>query len=86
MVIYIVNVRKGKTPYHLEFDVYNGELNRNRKYYIEYTGTELIHNMCLTDEIEEALKESLNEDFGFAPFDIDKAKRIIGKSKTYVYR
>ena len=37
------------------------------------------------DEIEE-LRTMLCDDFGYAPFDVEKAKRILGEGKDYVLK
>lgn len=86
MVIKIIDVKKGRTPYQLKFSVRNGELDINKTFSIDYTGTEISHNMSITELIEERLKDDLNDSFGFGPFDINKAKSVVSDGVSYVYR
>ena len=58
----------------------------NKIFSIDYTGTEIIHNMSLTELVEERLKEDLNDSFGFGPFDINRAKSVVSSGVSYVYR
>lgn len=84
IVIRLISVESGKNKNWLTFEAFAGALDRNRKYTISFCGTELEHSLSLTDcEIEE-LERKLGDDFGYPPFDIEKAKRILGKGKDYV--
>ena len=86
MVIKIVDAKKGSTPYRIEFSVINGELDNNRTFKVEYTGTEIFHNMSLTEALEKQFKEDLNKSFGFGPFDIDRAKSVVKAGASFEYR
>ena len=86
MVIRLISVDRGKTENWLSFKCYNGQLDLNREFYIDYCGSEIHHNMSLPEDIEDRLKESLNDDFGYSPFDMDKVRKTLEKHRDYVYR
>lgn len=81
--IWIRSASKGKSDNWLVFSVYVSHLDVNKKYRIEFCGTELISSLPLTDEQVDRLKGKMVQDFGYAPYNIDKAKRIIGEGRSY---
>jgi len=42
--------------------------------------------MSLTKDIENRLKKSLNDDFGYSPFDMGEVRKALEKHRGYVYR
>ena len=86
MVIRLIDVTYGRNNHWLHFVCTNGESDVNRRFYIDYSGTDLLHNMSLADETENSLKTKLNDDFGFVPFKIEAAKRVLKTHKGYIFR
>lgn len=84
IVVDIISVRKGKTQNWLEFTAYVGALDRNRKYQIEFCGTELHPSFYLSETQLEALRDMLIQDFGFGPYKIDVAQAKVKELKGYV--
>lgn len=82
-VVYVTEVKMGKNKNWLVFGVYAGAFDKNRKYTINYCGTELEHSLSFTDQQSEQLREKLRADFGYPPFDLKKAKRTLGEGKEY---
>lgn len=82
-VVRLISVKQGKTKNWIEFEAYAGALDYNRIFKIEFCGTEIKHGLSLTDEQLEQLKDKICADFGYAPFDLKKAKQILGKGKDY---
>lgn len=83
IVVDMISVRKGKTENWLVFTAYVGALDRHKKYQIEFCGTELLPSFYLNDDQLETLREMLIEDFGFGPYDLDKAKATLKRLKSY---
>ena len=83
IVVFIRDVKKGKSNNWLVFEAYVGFFDVNRVYKIDFSGIDLDSSIPLTDEENESLKELLIKDFGYAPYDTDKAKKIIGDGKSY---
>lgn len=83
MVVNLVSVSKGKSENWLIFQAYVGELDRNRKYKLEFCGTELHDALSITDKMREKLREKIREDFGSAPYNIEEAKEKIKELKGY---
>ena len=84
LVIKIENVKLGKNKNWLDFQVMVGALDQNRRYTINYCGTELHHGLSLKDEEMEIFRGYLCSDFGFPPFDIQKVKKNLGNGKSYI--
>ena len=84
IIIRLISVKPGKNKYWLTFEAYAGALDRNQKYTLEFCGTELEHNLSLTESEIEELKRKISEDFGYPPFNVDETKSILGHGKDYV--
>lgn len=82
-MISIQDVELGKNGCWLKFHAYVGRYDVNKKYEIDYCGTGISSDIPLTDEQKEMFRSQLNKDFGYAPFDIVKAKRILGDGRQY---
>ena len=81
--IYVFSVTIGKNNNWLRFSAFVRRFDVNRKYYIDYCGTELAHSIPLTDEGANMFRNMLKKDFGYPPFDIRKCRAILGKGKDY---
>ena len=86
--IFIQNVKKGKTNNWLIFEAVVGFFffDVNRVYTIDFCGTDIDSSIPSTDEQNESLKEQLIQDFGYAPYDINKANSIVKNGKKYVIK
>lgn len=82
-VVHLISVEQGKNKNWLEFQAYVGVLNRNQTYTITFNGTDLDHGLALPEQQLEQLKEQMCNDFGYAPFDLEEAKRTLGSGKGY---
>lgn len=83
MVVTLVDVSEGKTKNWLIFHAYVGELDRNKKFKLEFCGTDLDHNLSITDEMSEQLRQCIRDDFGSAPYNIKEAKKILKTHYSY---
>ncbi len=83
IVIHLMSVKPGKNKNWVTFEAYVGALDRNRKYTIDFCGTEMHHGLSLTDDEIEELKQRIGKDFGYPPFNIENMKKILGKGKSY---
>lgn len=83
-IIWIKQVNKGENEYWLHFDAYVDRFDKNKLYGIEYCGTEASSSIPLTSEQSMKFVEMLSEDFGYAPFNVEKARLIIGSGKEYI--
>lgn len=83
MVVSLISVSKGKNSNWLIFQAYVGELDRNRKFNLEFCGTELHDTLGMTEKMHEKLREKIREDFGSAPYNIEEAKKELGEIKAY---
>lgn len=86
IVAFLKNVKKGKTKNWLTFEINIGRFDVNKQYTVNFCGTDMDSCIPLTDEQEVRLKELLVEDFGYAPYDIEGAKKILGNGKQYVIK
>ena len=84
IVIRLISVKPGKNKYWLTFESYAGALDRNKKYTFDFCGTEMEHSLSLTDSELCELRRMICDDFGYPPFDIEKAKSILGSGKDYI--
>ena len=82
--ISIQSVNHGKNKNWIELEALVGFFDKNRLYKIEFCGTELNSSIPLTDKQEESLKGQLINDFGYAPYDVCKAKKVIENGKDYI--
>lgn len=81
MRVQLRSVTKGRNKNWLTFEAmyHIGE----GLYTVDFCGTEIHHSMSLSDSQNEALLSYMSADFDYAPYDIDKAKRILGRGKRY---
>lgn len=52
---------------------------------IEYTGAEAKSKSSIPDEWLDDLKEKLNEDYGYGPFDRDKLEKTFKEHHRYAF-
>ena len=76
-------VELGENKYHLRFKGHIPRLDVNKEYTFDYIGTETTSNSSLTGKHLDILTEELYKDFNSAPFDLAKAKKILGRGKQY---
>ena len=82
----IESVERGDTVNWLVFNTYIDALSKTKLFTFKYCGTEIVHSLSLKDSVIKNLLEALNNDFGFAPYDIDKCKKVIGIGKQYIVK
>lgn len=82
-VVRLTEVKIGATENHLCFVGYVPYLDANKKWKFDFTGVDLYATASLTEKGVENLLKELCDDFGYAPYDIHKAKRILGDGKDY---
>lgn len=80
----ILSVEEGKNDNWLHFTALIDNLDKNTKYSFDYCGTEVLHSISVTDIVTDRLKEQLNKDFGYPPFNIIKCKETLGNGKHYL--
>lgn len=83
MKVHIVNVEEGETENHLIFEAYVPRLSSSGRYEFNFEGADIYSSCSMTDKHLKRLKKKLQDDFGYAPFDIKKAKEILGAGKSY---
>ena len=81
---FIFSVEEGKNKNWLRFTAFIDYLDKNTKYSFDYCGTEIHHSVAVTDKVIERLKEQLNNDFGYPPYNIRKCKNLLGNGKQYL--
>ena len=84
IAVWLMDVELGKNKNWLSFKAHVDALDKNKKYTLNFCGTDLEHSLSLPDEEIDKLINMLCSDFGHAPFDLGKAKHILGKGKAYV--
>lgn len=84
IAIYLIDVKQGKNRNWLTFNAYVDALDKNKKYTLNFCGTELEHSLSLPDQEVEELVNMMCADFGYAPYDLEKAKQVLQKGKSYV--
>ena len=82
LTLNIKSVDLGRTENWLSIDTYAARYDVNRLYHIDFCGTELHHDMPLTDDLREQLMEALVEKFGHAPYDIAEAEAELERSRS----
>jgi len=80
IVIDVQNVKRGKNPYWIVLEAYVGRFDVNKKFPIEFCGSEAISTIPLKDDENEGLKDMLANDFGWGPYDINKIKKVLGET------
>lgn len=86
IVVFIKDAKKGTSKNWIILKAFAERFDKNKVYEINFCGTEANSSIPLTDKQNETLKELLIQDFGYAPYDIDKAKKIIGNGKQYTIK
>lgn len=84
IVVFLKNVKQGKTKNWLTFEICVGRFDVNKKYIVDFCGTDIDSCVPLRAEQKVRLKELFVEDFGYAPYNIEEAKEIVGNGKQYV--
>lgn len=61
--------------------------SNGREVIIEYSGAEILNisTVAIPEDIMEQLKEQLNEDFDYGPFDMTKVKKQLKKKGSYYF-
>lgn len=77
------SVKQGKTKNWLIFECYVPMLDINKKFKIEFCGTELHADFEISNLGKKQLLELFLADFGYAPYDISKAQNILKKLDIY---
>ncbi len=86
MAVNMESVELGSTDNHLVFQGYVPSLNNFYRYRFDFIGTDLTSTSGMTDKQLKRLKEELNRDYGYAPYDEREAQRILGDGKQYRIR
>ena len=79
IMVTLSSVERGQNKYYIRFSC-TCSLDHYKNYYLEFCGTELYTNIPLAEGKVDYLKQMLLDDYGYAPYDIDKVKQIL-KSK-----
>lgn len=85
MFEYVFNIEtvKWKTPYTI---IFTGNCTQcDGKFTLEYSGADLINvsNACIPDEWLKSLKEALNNDYKYGPFDKKEIRALLKKYHRY---
>lgn len=86
IVIFIKNVKKGTTKNWIILEAFAERFDKNKVYEINFCGTDVNSSIPLIEDQNKILRDLLVKDFGYAPYDIDKAKKIIGNGKKYIIK
>ena len=70
--IHLESVNEGRNKYRLVFSCYMPNSNTVSEF--EYTGTDITGCVSQDHFLYGALKTKLNKDFGYPPFEIEKAR------------
>ena len=80
--IEISSVEYGQNNNHFHFKC-TSSFYSFKTYYITFCGTDLNTNIPLVDEDKETLVQMLKNDYGYAPYDIVKAKETLKNKFQY---
>ena len=83
--LYVVNlwsVKKGNTPNWLEFTITIGGLNDNRKFKIDFCGTEL-NGLSLSSKVVDMFRKKFISDYHYPPYDIDQCKQTLKENNNF---
>lgn len=83
MVVQLIDVKIGKNDYWLEFLAFADSMDKNKKYKIEFCGTEMHTSLSLNATRAEKLKEELSNVFGYGPYKISEVKEKIKNHKCF---
>ena len=82
IIITLSLVEHGQNKNHLHFKC-TSSFNSFKTYYITFCGTDLNTNIPLVDEDKESLVKMMKKDYGYAPYDIVKAKETLKTKFQY---
>ena len=82
IVVNVFKVSKGKNSNWLKFTITVGGLNDNRKFDVDFCGTEL-NGGSLYGDMREIVKNELANDYGYPPYDINICKRLFKQKDNY---
>ena len=77
------SVKYGANHNHLTFNGYIPRKDPNLLYCFDFIGTEITVSTYLPDEAKRQLLDALVKDYGYAPYDIKKARKVFGGGKDY---
>ena len=83
MAINLESVELGATENHLLFRGYVPGFDNFRMFKFDFTGVGLTSTSNLSEKQLERLLEKMVEDFGYPPFDENKAREVLGTWKQY---
>jgi hypothetical protein len=83
MTVQLIDVKIGKSNYWLEFLAFADSMDKNKKYKIEFCGTEMYTSLSLNDTREEKLKQDLLNVFGYGPYKIAETKETLKINKCF---
>ena len=83
-VINLKEVKYGRNKYHLCFKGYVPRQDPNWLYEFDFIGTDVSTNAYLPEKEKQQFKEQLVKDFGYAPYDIRKVKKIFGNGREHM--
>ena len=81
--VILTEVSYGKTHNYLMFRGFVPMCDNSYLHSFEYCGTSLTTTASLPDDLVETFREMLGDDFDFPPFDLEKAKKILGEGREY---
>lgn len=86
IIVDIKSARFGKNKNWIIFEAFCGFFDNNKKYTIEYCGTDVETNIPFTDSQGQQLIEKLHQEYGYAPFALDSIKKkiVLGQNITII--
>lgn len=82
-IIRMESVEYGVNKNHLHFKGFIPRKDPNLLYDFDFIGVEVIVNTYLSEKAKEQLADALAEDYGYAPYDINKVRCKFGDGKDY---
>lgn len=82
-VIRMISVEYGINNNHLLFRGFIPRKDPNLQYEFDFIGVETIVNTHLPKRANKQLTDKLREDYGYAPYDIEKVRRKFGDGRDY---
>lgn len=84
-VVNLTDVKIDKShPFTLIFTGFLCSVSNERLYTFTFTGADLYLEASVTEQCRKKFKEALEEDYGYGPYKLEKAKRQL--KKKYQYR
>ena len=81
--VIFIDVEYGRNENWLRFTGHVPRCDNSKRYIFEYCGTELNTTAIMTEAAMDNLIDCLNDDFGYAPFDINKASEVLDTYREY---